>query len=106
MENTPSALKWLAEKRARIAGELQSCEQSLAYLEGDLPAWRGRLETAERALIHAGSRKERLMKELASLDLVVQLYLPSAVKPRPSGWRIALQVQCTRRELRPTGPHG
>ena len=53
MKKTPSALKWLAEKRARVAGELQSCAQTVAHLTEDVPELRKRLLFAEAALANA-----------------------------------------------------
>ena len=74
MKKISSALKWLAEKRARIAGELLSCTQTRAHLESDLAELRSRLTFTEQALSNAGVRQERLTKELASFDQVVQSY--------------------------------
>ncbi len=90
MKKTPSALKWLAEKRARLAGELQSCEQTVSLLEQDIPELRKRLLFAETALAAAGTRKARLGAELDSMDQVVQMYdqniNPKAIEPI-NGWR-------------------
>lgn len=90
MKNTPSALKWLAEKRARVAGELQSCEQTIVYIEDELPELRKRLAFSETALNAAMSRKERLASELASMDQVVRMYDegidPNAIEPI-NAWR-------------------
>ena len=74
MKNTPSALKWLAEKRARIAGELQSAEQVSARLQEDVDALRQELETARRLLGASRLKRERLQKEVAALDQVVLIY--------------------------------
>jgi len=74
MKKVPSALKWLAEKRARIAGECLSCDQTIEYLEGTLLEARSQLTFAETALAAAITRKERISLELESMDRVVQLY--------------------------------
>lgn len=90
MKKTPSALKWLAEKRARVAGELQSCGQTMALLEEDIPELRKRLTFAETALAAASARKVRLGAELGSMDQVVRMYdegiNPSAIEPI-NGWQ-------------------
>ena len=74
MKNTPSALKWLAEKRARLAGELQSAEQMSDSLQADVAAIQQELATAERLLAACRLKRDRLQTEVASLDQVVQLY--------------------------------
>lgn len=85
MKKTPSALKWLAEKRARVAGELQSCEQTIAHLEEDIPELRKRLAFAESAFASTASRKTRLATELAAMDQVVRIYdeglNPASIEP-------------------------
>lgn len=47
MKKTPSALKWLAEKRARLAGALKSAEQVSQCLGEDLEELRQRMATLE-----------------------------------------------------------
>ena len=85
MKKVPSALKWLAEKRARLAGELLSCEQTIDHLESSIPELRNRLAFSEQALINAGKRKQRLVKELTAFDQVVQVYdagiTPADIEP-------------------------
>ncbi len=56
MKKVPSALKWLAEKRARVAHELQQTELVLEQVR---------------------ARLERLKLDQASLDRVIQVYDPS-----------------------------
>lgn len=53
MKNTPSALKWLAERRARLAGDLGQ---------------------VERVLIHLQGRRARLAEDLAAVDRSIRLY--------------------------------
>ena len=85
MKKVPSALKWLAEKRARIAGELLSCTQTIAHLEGDSAELKNRLTFVEQAITHAEVHRERLTLELSSFDQVVQSYdkriNPSDIEP-------------------------
>lgn len=85
MKKIPSALKWLAEKRARVAGELQSCEQTIAHLEDDALELRKRLTFAEHSPATASSRRKRLSTELKSMDQVVRMYdegiNPASIEP-------------------------
>ena len=89
MKNTPSALKWLAEKRARIAGQLLSCEQVNENLEIEVAHLRERLKAAEGFLATAQARRSRLSGELESLDCVVKVYDdrldPTLIEPI-NGW--------------------
>lgn len=85
MKKTPSALKWLAEKRARMAGELQCAEQVSQYLESDADELRKELEMLERLLAAAKQKQDRLRIEVAALDQVIVLYdegiTPSLIAP-------------------------
>ncbi len=74
MKKTPSALKWLAEKRARIAGELQSAIQVSELLGADVAEAREALQVAERLLAAARQKEARAIEELSSLDQVVGMY--------------------------------
>src|SRR5450830_1876544 len=74
MKKTPSALKWLAEKRARISGELLSAEQVLARLTADKDLVLEELAMAQRLLDAAQCRCSRLKTEVVAMDQVVQLY--------------------------------
>jgi hypothetical protein len=60
MKKVPSALKWLAEKRGRVAHDLQ---QTTAIAE------------------QVGKKLERLTLDLASLDRVIQVY-DAAIDPQ------------------------
>jgi len=53
VKKTPSTLKWLAEKRARLAGDLQRLD---------------------RLALEIAARKEALRQELASLDAVIKMF--------------------------------
>lgn len=85
MKKTPTALKWLAEKRARVAGELQCAEQVSHHLEADAGELRSELKTLERLIAAAQQRQDRLRIEVAALDQVVVLYdeniTPSLIAP-------------------------
>ena len=89
MKNTPSALKWLAEKRARVAGEMQSASQVAERLREDVANARESLQIAERLLEAASQKEARAAAELASLDQVVVMYDqgvdPSLIEPI-NGW--------------------
>jgi hypothetical protein len=80
MKNTPSALKWLAEKRARIAGALLSAKQVQTRLTLDKDRILEELALTERLLVAAQARCSRIQSEVAALDQVVQLY-DSAIQP-------------------------
>lgn len=80
MKNTPSALKWLAEKRARIAGELQCAEQVSVQLAEDLVELRQQIATRESLLSAAINKVARIRNEVAALDQVVVLY-DSGINP-------------------------
>lgn len=85
MKKTPSALKWLAEKRARMAGELQCAKQVSKHLEADADELRKELETLELLIAAANQKQDRLRSEVAALDQVVVLYdegiTPSLIAP-------------------------
>ena len=80
MKKTPSALKWLAEKRARMAGELQCAEQVSLQLSEDLADLGQRIAALKPLLSAANSRVARLRHEVAALDQVVVLY-DSGINP-------------------------
>ena len=85
MKKTPSALKWLAETRARVAGELECAEQVSHHLEADAGVLRSKLETLGRLIATAQQKQDRLRVEVAALDQVVVLYdeniTPSLIAP-------------------------
>ena len=89
MKKTPSALKWLAEKRARVAGALLSAKQLAECLTDDLAELHKRTATTEVLLQLASRRKEELAKELSALDQVVVIYdeklKPELIQPI-NGW--------------------
>ena len=90
MKNTPSALKWLAEKRARIAGELQSCDQSIESMRADIDALQLKLEECKRFEATAQVKRERLVQALSALDQSVVIFdsrlQPSKIEP-VNGWQ-------------------
>lgn len=85
MKKVPSALKWLVEKRARIAGEIKCCQQVLAVLAGESENLRFRLADAEMLQGSAQMRLERITRELAAVDQTVLLYdssiCPDRIEP-------------------------
>lgn len=74
MKKTPSALKWLAEKRARIAAQLASCEQVVELIGGDVAILSHELTNAQSLLAGAERRRARLTEELTAIDRTVTLY--------------------------------
>ncbi len=80
MKKTPSALKWLAEKRARVAGDLKSAEQVCQQISEDIEGAQQELAALETLQASAGLRQQRISKELAALDQVVVLY-DQGIKP-------------------------
>lgn len=90
MKKTPTALKWLAEKRARIAGELQSADQVSQYLREDIEELHQQTAVIAEFLAAAEQKQERLRGELAALDQVVVLYdaglRPDSIAPI-NGWQ-------------------
>lgn len=80
MKKTPAALKWLAEKRARIAGELESCNQLLDILEGNADEIRLQLKESEQLQLPVRAKMARIAHELASIDQTVLLY-DAALRP-------------------------
>lgn len=47
MKKTLTALKWLAEKRARVAGDLEACMRTLEAMQIEVPYLRRMLAQAE-----------------------------------------------------------
>lgn len=74
MKRTPSALKWMAEKRGRLAGALQACEQIHESLSADLKELQQKLEVSEAMLASAETRRQRIKVDLAAMDQAVQLF--------------------------------
>ena len=80
MKKIPSALKWLAEKRARVAGELASCTHVKATLVADVDALRLKLGTTEEMIEAAARKSARLTEDLDALDKTMVIYDPT-IKP-------------------------
>jgi hypothetical protein len=74
MKKTPSALKWLAEKRARIAGQLASCLQVVELIESDMATLSQEVANVQALLVEAERRRARLTEELTAIDRTVTLY--------------------------------
>lgn len=89
MKKTPSALKWMAETRGRLAGALQACEQIHESLSADLQALRQKLAASEAMLASAETRRQGITADLAAMDKAVQLFDegidPSSIQPI-NGW--------------------
>lgn len=85
MKKVPSALKWLAEQRARMAGDLRSASQGCQSLQNDVHKVQQELAAIEKLLLTAQARRDRLTDKLAALDVVVTLYDadidPAAIAP-------------------------
>lgn len=80
MKKTPTALKWLAEKRARLAGELQCAEQVSLQLAYDLADLDQQITALKPLLSAANSKVARIRHEVAAVDQVVVLY-DSGINP-------------------------
>ncbi len=89
MKRTPSALKWLAEQRARKAGEMLVHDQICKRLEYDVNELRTELAEAELKLRAADQKKDVVRAELNALDKVVGIFdveiNPEAIQP-VNGW--------------------
>lgn len=89
MKRIPSALKWLAEQRARKASELLVYEQICKRLETDVNELRTELAEAELKLRATEQKKDTAGAELSALDRVVGVFdadiNPEAI-PQINGW--------------------
>ncbi len=85
MKKTPSALKWLAEKRARVAGELVSSNQICDIINEDIAALNQELSKLDELRVVAESQRDVILANLAALDSTVTLYdaniKPSSIEP-------------------------
>lgn len=89
MKRTPTTLKWLAEQRARKAGEVLVHQQICQRLETDVTQLRAELIEAELKLRAAEQKKDVVKTELSALDKVVGIFDvaidPNAIQPI-NGW--------------------
>ena len=68
MKKVPTILKQLAERKARLAGELNTCNLMAEPLAIEITYLKARLNTTEVLLQASVTKKERLLKELAEID--------------------------------------
>lgn len=79
---TPSSLKWLLDRRARIAGEIAKSQDAEGERLEALQAELARIDTQRAKLVLAGDRMasahtslcEALCRDLAAIDQVLQLH--------------------------------
>lgn len=71
---TPPPLKWLTEKRARVAGDISAAEQIAAHLAGRVQRLEAKLRKARLQHQAADSRIERLNADLAAVDSSIRLF--------------------------------
>ena len=84
MKKVPSALKWLAEKRARIAGQLQASEQVLELVSAQVEALEKELVTMKAVKDHCTAKVAQHTGELACLEGSVFIY-DKAIDPNEIG---------------------
>ena len=80
MKKTPTALRWLAEKRARTAGDLASCRRAAETIAMEVEAMQADLLLSQQYLQAAIAKKDRLTTELAALDQTLVIY-DSGIRP-------------------------
>lgn len=79
---TPSSLKWLLDRRARIAGEIAKAQdaederlQSLRVELARIDALRAKLvQASDRMALAHNSLRDALIRDLAAIDQVLQLH--------------------------------
>lgn len=90
MKKVPSALKWLAEQRARTAGELRSANVACQSLLDDVHEVQQELAAMEKLLLIAQERRDLVTERLTALDKVVTIYDadidPALIAPI-NGWQ-------------------
>ena len=74
MKKTPSALKWLAEKRGRVAHQVQSNASTGALLQEHIESLVMELEAARLQLACIQKRGVQFVAELSALDQTVKIY--------------------------------
>jgi hypothetical protein len=80
MKKTPTALRWLAEKRARTAGDLASCCRAAEMIAMEIEAMQSDLFLSQQYLEAAIAKKDRLTTDLAALDQTLVIY-DSGIRP-------------------------
>jgi hypothetical protein len=74
MKKVPTALKWLAEKRARVAGQLQASQQVHELVSAQVDALEKELAGLRVIRIRAAEKVTQRTRELAALDGTVVIY--------------------------------
>ncbi|MDT7517945.1 hypothetical protein RAE19_04195 [Rhodoferax sp. TBRC 17660] len=74
MKKTPSALKWLAESRGRIAHKHSANASVILLLEAKVTTLSSELRIAELMLSNAKENQLKLDSELKALDQTVQIF--------------------------------
>lgn len=77
MKKIPTELKQLAERRARLAGELKTCDQVIGPIYEEIVFLKRRLETAEVFFAAGTAKQKRLRQELAEIDKGITDVSPS-----------------------------
>jgi hypothetical protein len=89
VKNIPTKLKQLAERRARVLGELNSYE-SLDQLADQISTLKAQLENLESLFLASTAKKDRLLVKLADIDSEFLKSYPSvktgSIAPI-SGWK-------------------
>lgn len=84
MKMISSTLKRLAEKRARIAGQLENSEQVVALIESDIATLNQKLAKVQILLEMAEHDRACIIEELTTVDLQVTNY-DKNIKPERIG---------------------
>ena len=84
VKKVPSALKWLAEKRARVAGHLQANKGTYELLCGHVDALDRELQAAVALKAKTGENVQKLTEALAALDRTVVIY-DESIQPEGIG---------------------
>jgi hypothetical protein len=84
MKKVPSALKWLAEKRARIAGQVQASQQVLELASAQVESLERELVAMKAFHAHSAAKVAQHTEELACLDGSVVIY-DASLDPREIG---------------------
>lgn len=77
MKRIPTKLKQLAERKARLSGELNTCNIMAQPLTHEITKLKARLETAQVLLAASVAKKDRLLIELAEIDLEIINFNPN-----------------------------
>lgn len=84
MKKVPSALKWLAEKRARIAGQLQASQQVLELVSAQVDSLEKELAAMKAVKEHCTAKVAQHTGELACLEGSVAIY-DDTIDPKEIG---------------------